>query len=137
MPCHFELCISEARFALIDGGKGNAAEHEKVLAQLARQLGRATFTRPAVSPTRQWFKAERDWRRGRQRRALKGFRVALATAEAMQLPFEVASLRVQLARRLPADAPERRDLLDAAVESFAGLGAGFEQAAAQELRGPA
>jgi class 3 adenylate cyclase len=127
--------LAEARFAALDAGKGDPADQEKALGQLARQLSRATFARPVVGPVRRWFAAERDWRRGRQRRALGRLRAALATAEGMQLPFEAAVLRVQLARRLDVEAPERSSLLDAAVESFAGLGARFELDAAQELRG--
>jgi class 3 adenylate cyclase len=126
--------LIEARFALMEAGKGDAAEHEKVLATIGRQLRRAAFTRPAVSQTKHWFTAELDWRRGRERRALKGFRKTLATAEAMRLPLEAATSRVALARRLASESPERRELLDAAVESFAELGASFELAAAQELR---
>ncbi len=125
--------LIEAHFASVDAGRGDAAGHERAL---ARQLARAAFARPVVGPVRRWFAAECDWRRGRQRRALGGFRAALAATEAKQLPFEAAVLRVQLARRLPADAPERRTLVDAAVASFARLGASVELAAAQELQGP-
>jgi tetratricopeptide (TPR) repeat protein len=128
--------LIEARFALIDAGKGNAAEHEKRLGQLARQLRRAAFARPAVRLTRRWFAAELDWRRGRGRgrRAVKGLRTALTTAEAMRVPFEAAVLRVALAQRLGAESPERRALLDAADEAFAHLGASHELATAQQLR---
>jgi hypothetical protein len=89
-----------------------------------------------VGLTRRWFAAELDWRRGRERRAVKGLRTALTTAEAMRVPFEAAALRVALAQRLGAQSPERRALLDAAVEAFAQLGASHELASAQELRQP-
>jgi tetratricopeptide (TPR) repeat protein len=127
--------LIESRFALLDAGQGDAAEHEKVLDELEGLLARATFARPAVAPVKRWFAAERNWRRGRTRGAARGYRSAIATAEAMKLPFEAADLRLRLARHLTTDDLERDALLDAAIGSFAALGAGFELAAAQELRG--
>ena len=67
------------------------------------------------------------------RRSLRTVRAALASAEQLRLPYETAWLRARLAEWLPAGSAERRALRDAAIESFAALGASFDLAAVREL----
>jgi class 3 adenylate cyclase/tetratricopeptide (TPR) repeat protein len=127
------LGLMEAHVAHLAAGTGDPAPHEAALARLARPLGRSVFTRPFVRPVQLWLRAERQRLRGRERRAVRALRAAIASAEAFRLPYEAAQLRARLAAWLPAGSAERAALRSAAIAAFESIGAEWDLAAAREI----
>jgi hypothetical protein len=89
----------------------------KVVRRLARQFD-------SVAPRRWLLQGLLDWERGRTERAEAAFRRAERTAVRMDMPFERARARYEIARHWVAG-DDREALLEDAARTFEGLGADY------------
>lgn len=103
--------------------RDGARAHAVASRRLTRIVALTARTHWAQRPLAAEIRAEVDLRRGRRRRARRGFRAAIRIADEMGLPFEGARARKALARALPEADDERVVLTEAARRVFASLGA--------------
>ncbi|RKG84952.1 serine/threonine-protein kinase [Corallococcus terminator] len=61
------------------------------------------------------------WLAGRHGKAFRAWQRCIVESEKRQMPYEAARARLEWARHLPGDAPERAELLRRAVEDFTRL----------------
>lgn len=69
------------------------------------------------------------WLAGKQARAVRCWRAAVASAEELDMPYVAGRAHLELARRLGEDSPDRDEHARLAAKIFAELGTPYEQAA--------
>ncbi|MGH7552706.1 MAG: hypothetical protein ACREMQ_06715, partial [Longimicrobiales bacterium] len=116
------LGVAEVLFAIWERGEQDANDAAVRLQRWLRTLRRMAFHRPIFKP---WDLVLRAWwsaRRGRRRLATGRLREAIRLADRMNLGYESAFARVELARLIRRDDPSRRQVLDQACLILENIG---------------
>ena len=92
------------------------------LAALGRYANTFTIGRPRAGLLR----GRGAWSSGKHQRAMRIWRRALRAADAMHMPYEAASLRLEWGQHLAAGSPERNRLLAGARDGFLEAGADYD-----------
>jgi len=98
-----------------------------------RDLARYARTFPIGRSRAARARGDLLWLLGRASAARKAWRRALVAAEGASIAYDAALARLALARRAPADDPQRASYLDSAISAFARMNARRELAEAQRL----
>ncbi len=77
-----------------------------------------------------------DWLDGKPAKAQRAWQESLGVAERLNMPFDQGLAHYEMGRHLDAEDPARRQHLDRARDLFAGLGASYHMALAEEHSQP-
>jgi hypothetical protein len=104
----------EGQYALGDHRERAIEAHER-LRRFARVF-------PIGRPRYRQLQGRRAWLLGRHGRAKRAFAAAVASAEALRMPYEAALAHLELGRRLDSSDPERVHHLERSQEIFRSIG---------------
>ncbi|RKH58922.1 serine/threonine-protein kinase [Corallococcus llansteffanensis] len=90
---------------------------------------------PFGEPSAWLWRGCEAWLSGRPRKAFRAWQRCITEATKRRMPYEAARARLEWARHLPANAPERAELLRRAVEDFTRLDAREDLACAMAEQG--
>jgi hypothetical protein len=125
-----EFALAEALFELLQRiGPSENARREELLkaAQLVcRMLDGFARTFKFGGPGTRFCRAKLHWATGEREKAQRLWRDSIAAAQRLAMPFEEAKARLDLAKTLAAESPERQEHLARARELFVQLQCAWE-----------
>jgi class 3 adenylate cyclase len=113
-PADVYFQLWEGQYALGDHRERAIEAHER-LRRFARVF-------PIGRPRYRQLQGRRAWLLGRHGRAKRAFAAAVASAEALRMPYEAALAHLELGRRLDSSDPERVHHLERSQEIFRSIG---------------
>jgi tetratricopeptide (TPR) repeat protein len=117
------LGVAEVLFATWEQGGQGGKDAKTQLRRWLRTVRVMAFHRPIFAPWNLVLRARWSARHGRRRLAIRRLRKAIRLADRMDLAYESAFARAELARLFRKDEPTRPQILDQACRILARIGA--------------